>query len=90
MLDLILDKYIYKRGFIPRVQNYVPDHIEIYQFRGAVIESYAPHFADGSTGPGHSIDHPVCVVLWPPHENSEMLSEGRNSEVISPICPLFQ
>ena len=34
MLDLILDKYIYKRGFIPRVpfQNHVPDYIEFYLF----------------------------------------------------------
>ena len=56
--------YIYNRGFIP-LRNYVADVIKIYQFRRAHIESYAPHFADGLTGPGHSNDYSVRVVLWP-------------------------
>jgi len=63
-LNLILCMYIYNRGFIP-LQKHVPDDIKIYQLLRAVIESYAPHFADGSIGPGHSIDYPVRVVLWP-------------------------
>ena len=47
-LNLIFCLYIYNKGFIPDVQNHVPDDIKIYQFRGAVIE-LRPHIADGST-----------------------------------------
>ena len=66
-LNLMLGMYIYNRGFIPRFpfQNHVPHDIVIYQFLRAVIESYA----DGLTGPGHSIDHPVCIVFWPTTRN---------------------
>ena len=46
-LNLLLGLYIYNRGLFPCVQNHVPDDIEIYEFRRALIESYAPQFADG-------------------------------------------
>jgi len=56
--------YIYEGG--PRVplQNHVADVIKIYQIRSVIIERFVPYFADGLTGPGHSNNHSVCIVLW--------------------------
>jgi len=62
--NLLLGVYIHSGRFMPRPsQNHIPYYFEINRSRGVLIRVYAPDFTDSSAIPGHSIEHPVRVVL---------------------------
>ena len=83
--NLLFGVYIHHGGFNPLVpsQNHIPSDFEIYHFRRILIQDYVPQFTPTffSTFSGQ---HPVRVVLWPITPNYEMVSDGRNSDVMSP------
>jgi len=75
--------YVHNGGFIPLVpsQNHIHYYFEIYHFRRVVMQGYVPTLHSFfSTVPGL---HFVRVDFCPPLTNSVIVSEGRNSEVIS-------